>query len=131
MSDDPIDRVRLDVWLDVACILPTRSRARSAIESGHVRVNGDRAKPARTVHAGDEIELRSPGRVRTFVVRGLADRHLPKAEARRLYEETTPPPSEEQLEIRRAMRDARTLRPPGTGRPTKRDRRRTDRLRGG
>jgi len=130
MSGEQGGRVRVDVWLDVACLMPTRSQARSAIESGRVRVNGERTKAARTVHLDDEIEIRSPGRVRTFVVRGLADRHMPKAEARKLYEETTPPPSAEEIEIRRAMRMSRQLRPAGSGRPTKRDRRRTDRLRG-
>jgi ribosome-associated heat shock protein Hsp15 len=130
MSDSSSGHVRLDVWLDVACIMPTRSKARAAIDSGHVRVNGERAKPSRPLHEGDEIELKLPGRQRTFVVRGLAERHIPKAEAKKLYEETTPPPDPEEIAMRRAMRAVRTLRPPGTGRPTKRDRRRTDRLRG-
>jgi ribosome-associated heat shock protein Hsp15 len=129
MSDGP--RVRLDVWLDVACLFPTRSQARLAIDAGHVRLGGEHVKPARAVQAGDVVELRSPGRVRTFVVRAVRDRHVPRAEARTLYDETTPRPSPEEIEMRRAMRAARVLRPAGAGRPTKRDRRRTDRLRGG
>ncbi len=129
MSDPPA-RVRLDVWLDVACLFATRSQARLAIDAGHVRLAGERVKPARAVQSGDVIELRSPGGVRTFVVRELRDRHVPRAEARTLYHETTPAPSPEEIELRRAMRAARVLRPAGSGRPTKRDRRRIDRLRG-
>jgi ribosome-associated heat shock protein Hsp15 len=128
MSD--IERMRLDIWLDVACLLPTRSQARRAIDAGHVRINGERAKPAHSVQVGDEIELRFPGRVRTFVVNGLRERHVPRIEARTLYEDTTPAPTPEQIETRRAMRAVRVLRPAGSGRPTKRDRRRLDRLRG-
>ena len=123
-------RQRLDVWLDVACLMPTRSQARRAIEAGHVHVGGERAKPARMVGAGGEIELRLPGRVRTFVVRELRERNVSRAEARTLYQETTPAPSPEQIDLRRAMRAVRILRPAGSGRPSKRDRRRLDRLRG-
>ena len=129
MSHIP-DRVRIDVWLDVACLFPTRSQARLAIDGGHVRLGGERVKPARLVQPGDEIELRLPGRVRTFVVVEVRDRHVARAEARTLYRETTPAPSQEDIEMRRAVRAARVLRPAGAGRPTKRDRRRTDRLRG-
>jgi len=129
MTGAPSDRVRLDVWLDVACLLPTRSQARRAIDAGHVRVNGERAKPARLIQVSDEIELRSPGRVRTFVVRALRERNVPRAEAHTLYRETTPAPSAEDIELLRSMRAVRVLRPAGAGRPTKRDRRRLDRLR--
>jgi len=126
MSDE--NRQRLDVWLDIACLSPTRSQARRAIEAGHVHVGGERAKPARLVGIGDEIELRLPGRVRTFVVRGLCEHNVARALARTLYEET--PPTPEQIDLRRAMRAVKVLRPAGAGRPTKRDRRRLDRLRG-
>lgn len=131
MSEIARARVRLDVWLDVACLLPTRSRARRAIDAGHVRVNGERAKPAWWVAVGDEIELRSPRRARTFVVCEVCETNVPRAEARTLYRETTPAPSAEEIEARRSMRAVRVLRPAGAGRPTKRDRRRLDRLREG
>ena len=126
-----MSRVRMDVWLDVACLLPTRSQARRAIDAGHVRINGERAKPARLVGAGDEIELRSPARVRTFVVCEVRETNVPRAEARTLYRETTPAPTAEEIDLRRSMRAVRVLRPAGAGRPTKRDRRRLDRLREG
>ncbi|HLN80252.1 MAG TPA: S4 domain-containing protein, partial [Thermoanaerobaculia bacterium] len=48
--------VRLDVWLDVACVFPTRSQAKAACEGGKVDVNGARAKPHRLVRAGDRLE---------------------------------------------------------------------------
>jgi ribosome-associated heat shock protein Hsp15 len=114
--------VRLDFWLDVACIYPTRSQAKAACEGGKVDVNGARAKPHREIRAGDRISLSGrEGRRRELIVRGLAERSIPKAEARKLYEDVTPAPDPEVLEARRLDR---MLAPRGdAGRPDKRDRR--------
>jgi ribosome-associated heat shock protein Hsp15 len=120
-----MDALRLDIWLDIACLFRTRSEAQKACKLGRVEVNGQVAKPHREVRAGDEIEISRPlGRKQTVVVSGLADRHIAKAEARALYEDRTPPPSEEEIESRRIMRLARavTRTPPVT--PDKRERRR-------
>ena len=118
--------VRLDVWLDVACVFPTRSQAKAACEGGKVDVNGARAKPHREIHAGDRICLAGrDGSRRELVVRGLAERSVPKAEARALYEDVTPPPSPEILEARRLDRLLAPRR--DSGRPDRRDRR--DRIR--
>src|SRR5512143_3793869 len=94
--------VRLDVWLDVACVFPTRSQAKAACEGGKVDVNGARAKPHREIRPGDTIAIsgRDGGR-RELEVRGLAERSIPKASARALYEDVTPAPSPEVLEARR------------------------------
>ena len=118
--------VRLDVWLDVACVFPTRSQAKTACEGGKVDVNGSRAKPHREVRPGDRIGLAgNDGSRRELVVRGLAERSIPKARARALYEDVTPPPPPEVLEARRLDR---LLAPRSdAGRPDKRDRR--DRIR--
>lgn len=114
--------VRLDVWLDVACVFPTRSRAKAACEGGKVEVNGDRGKPHREIRPGDRIVVTGrDGSRRDLVVRGLAEHSLPKAEARKLYEDVTPPVAPEILEARRLDR---LLAPRGdAGRPDKRDRR--------
>jgi len=97
--------VRLDVWLDVACVFPTRSQAKAACDGGKVDVNGARARPHREVRPGDRISLsRGGGERRELVVLGIAERSLRKAEARRLYEDVTPPPSAERVEIRRLDR---------------------------
>jgi ribosome-associated heat shock protein Hsp15 len=118
--------VRLDVWLDVACVFPTRSQAKAACEGGKVDVNGSRAKSHREVRAGDRIGLAGKdGSRRELVVRALAERSIPKAAARALYEDVTPPPPAEVLEARRLDRLLAPRR--DAGRPDKRDRR--DRIR--
>ena len=126
----PAECVRLDVWLDVACLYRTRSEAQRACRGGKVDVNGDRAKPHRTLQPGDRLQItRTSGRKQTLVVRTLAEHHLPRAEARSLYEDVTPPPTPEELELRRLTR----LPAPSTrhgAAPDKRERRALRRLRG-
>jgi ribosome-associated heat shock protein Hsp15 len=127
-----VDTVRLDVWLDVACLFRTRSEAQKACRGGKVDVNGQSAKPHREVRPGDEVVIARPlGRRQRVIVRGLADRHVAKAQARELYEDLTPPPSAEEIEMRRIARLSRPfVRPPGAGAPDKRERRQLRRLKG-
>ena len=122
----PLASVRLDVWLDVACLLPTRSRAKAVCEGGKVAVNGARAKAHREIRPGDRVTISArQGSPRELVVRGLAERSIPKAEARKLYEDVTPPVP---AEIAEARRLDRMLAPrEDAGRPDKRERR--DRIR--
>jgi len=122
--------VRLDVWLDVACLYKTRSEAQRACLGGKVEVNGQRSKPHRLLRAGDEIQLSRPyGRKQTLVVTALAERHVAKADARSLYNDTTPPISEEEREIRRLERVYRAgLQRSHT--PDKRERRALRKLKG-
>ena len=101
MNDD----VRLDIWLDVACLFRTRSEAKHACEGGKVEVNGDHAKPHRVVHEGDRIRIGRPfGRHQDIVVRIVLDQHVKKAEARVLYDDVTPKPTAEEIEMRRMER---------------------------
>jgi ribosome-associated heat shock protein Hsp15 len=125
----PLESVRLDVWLDVACVYPTRSQAKAACEGGKVDVNGARGKPHREIRAGDLLSVsRAEGIRRELVVRGLADRSLPKPEARKLYEDVTPAPPPEVAEARRLDR---LLAPKGDQRrPDKRERRERRHLKG-
>ena len=125
------DAVRLDVWLDVACLAKTRSQAKEMCDGGKVEIAGLRAKPHRMVRAGDRIEITlGSGDRREVVVRETLETHVPKARARELYEDVTPPPTDEQLELRRLERFAPPPAPPrGSGRPEKRDRRRIERFR--
>ena len=124
--------IRLDVWLDVACLFKTRSEAQRACKGGKVDLNGHSAKPHREVKPGDEIEISRPlGRKQRLVVRKHADRHIPRAEARELYEDLTPPPTPEEIESRRIERLARAfIRPAGAGTPDKRERRQLRRMKG-
>lgn len=116
--------VRLDTWLDVACLFKTRSEASKACKLGKVIVNGMAAKPHRDVKEGDEIELRRPmGRKQLITVLGVTDKHVAKVAARRLYDDRTPKPSPEEIEIRRLERIYRAAATPPS-RPD-RDQRRT------
>ena len=105
--------VRLDVWLDVACLFKTRSEAQRECKVGRVAVNGVVAKPHRELRVGDELVISRPGgRKQMIVVRGLADRHIAKTAARELYEDRTPPPTPEEVEARRLEKLFRpTVRP--------------------
>lgn len=131
MSADRHDRpssVRLDVWLDVACLFRTRSEAQRACRGGKVEVGGTRAKPHRLVRIGDEITITRPyGRRQIVRVVGLAERHIEKARARELYEDLTPPPTPEEIAWRQLARQAGVR---SGGAPDRRERRALRRLRG-
>jgi ribosome-associated heat shock protein Hsp15 len=123
-----MDRVRIDQWLWAARFAKTRSAATDLVVAGHVKVGGERVKPAREVAAGDTIEIRVGQVPRTVVVTGIADRRGSATIAATLYEET--PESLEQRE--RIQLERRLARPLGADlheRPTKQDRRRLDALR--
>ena len=124
-NPDPLQTVRIDVWLDVACLFRTRSEAQRAVKGGKVEINAQRAKPHREVRPGDEIRTTRPGGAQVVSVIGLAQNHLPKADARALYEDRTPPPTEEERAFRMLLR--RAGRAPA---PDKQQRRQLRRLKG-
>jgi ribosome-associated heat shock protein Hsp15 len=110
----------LDVWLDIACLFRTRSEAQKACKGGKIDVNGQTAKPNRLVGPGDELKISRPfGRKQRIVVRAVADRHVAKPEARLLYEDLTPAPLPEEIEMRRLERMYRAAATP----PRARDKR--------
>jgi ribosome-associated heat shock protein Hsp15 len=118
-----VDALRLDIWLDIACLFRTRSEAQKACRSGKISVNGQPAKPNRSVRAGDEIEISRPfGRKQQIVIRGLDDRHIAKADARNLYQDRTPAPTPEEIEMRKIERMHRAAMTPPRA-PDKRARR--------
>ncbi len=131
MAEEPA-HARLDIWLDVACLFKTRSEAQKACKGGKVDVNGQPGKPHRQLRVGDEIRItRPPGRKQVVVVKAFAEHHVPRAEARELYQDITPPPSAEELEMRRLerlFRAAQGVRPSRA--PGKRDRRALRKLKG-
>ena len=122
------ERLRVDKWLWVARLVKTRALAADAVKAGRVKVNGIAAKPSKEVGAGDRLELRT-GPVRMDVlVHAVAPRRGPASEAAKLYEET-----EASREAReRHATERRLAREAGGegGRPTKRDRRRIERVKG-
>jgi ribosome-associated heat shock protein Hsp15 len=102
------DSLRLDVWLDVACLFKTRSEAKRACEGGKVEVNGEHAKPHRAVRDGDRLRIsRGFGRHQDVIVRLVIDQHVKKADARALYDDVTPKPTAEEVEMRRMERTMR------------------------
>ncbi len=115
--------VRLDVWLDVSCLFRTRAEAQRACRNGKVDVNGISAKPHRDLKSGDTLRIGRPfGRTQTVVVKGLADTHLAKVAARALYDDLTPPPTPEEVAMRRIERVFHATMAPKS-RPDKRERR--------
>ena len=120
--------MRIDKWLWAARFYKTRSLATEAVAGGRVHVNEARVKPAKEVQVGDTIVLTIGPMRRTVVVRALAERRGPAAEAQLLYAETP----ESVATRERAALERRLSRPPGAdlgARPTKLDRRRLDALR--
>jgi ribosome-associated heat shock protein Hsp15 len=86
-------------------LFKTRSEAQRECKVGRVMVNGAVAKPHRDVRPGDELVISRPaGRKQLLVVRGIADKHISKAEARALYEDRSPAPTAEEIELRRLER---------------------------
>ena len=125
-----LDAVRLDVWLDVACLFRTRSEAQTACKGGKLTVNGQSAKSNRLVRPGDNIVIGRPfGRTQRVIVKAIAERHVPKAEARRLYDDLTPKPTTEEIELRRIERVYRAAMAPPRA-PDKRERRQIRHMKG-
>ena len=122
--------VRLDVWLDVACLYRTRSEAQRACNGGKVQVNGQSSKPHRLLKVGDELRISRPfGRKQLLTVAGLAERHRPKADARQLYHDTTPPLPDEEKALRKLERIYQAGLQPSRA-PDKRERRAIHKLKG-
>ncbi|GAB2886736.1 RNA-binding S4 domain-containing protein [Streptomyces mayteni] len=124
MASEEESSVRVDSWIWSVRLARTRSAAAAACRAGHVRVNGERAKPAQPVRSGDEIRVRQEGRERIVVVTKLIRKRVGAPVAVECYQDNSPPspPREQSLPVARRDR--------GTGRPTKRERRDTERLRG-
>lgn len=119
-----MDRVRIDRWLWAVRLYKTRRAATDACRGGKVRVNGDRVKPSAAVRVGDTVRARVGSRERVVEVVRLLDKRVgaPVA-AECLVDRSPPPPS-------RAAPAPVPVRERGEGRPTKRERRQMDRLRG-
>ncbi|WFU08776.1 RNA-binding S4 domain-containing protein [Rhizobium sp. CB3090] len=118
-------RQRIDKWLFFARMVKSRSLAQVYVQNGSVRVNGERVtQPSYSVKAGDRIELSLERRDVVLIVRQAGERRGPFEEAKLLYEDLTPPPDE----TKRLTPFEQALRAPGSGRPTKRERRAIDRL---
>lgn len=111
---------RIDLWLKLVCLMKHRSEAAEACRGGHVKINGQRAKPAATVREGDVIEFMQGSHYRRVIVQALPEKQASRETARAIYIDETP---KQEVDITRfAMRER------GRGRPTKRDRRELDKF---
>jgi ribosome-associated heat shock protein Hsp15 len=129
-SDDSTSaHVRLDKWLWAARFFKTRSLAGQAVDGGKVDIGGERTKRSRVVALGDVVTIRRPPFSQTLVVRGISAVRGPGATAALLWEETEQSRQAREL-LSFQLKNAPTLTFDTGGRPTKRDRREIQRLRG-
>jgi len=117
------ESVRIDSWIWSVRLVKTRSMGAAACKGGHVRVNGERVKPAHSVRVGDEVRLRHEGRERIVVVKRVIRKRVGPPVAAECFVDNSPPPPPRETVAPAGIRDR------GTGRPTKRDRRELERLR--
>jgi ribosome-associated heat shock protein Hsp15 len=119
-----VEVARVDAWLWSVRVFKTRSAATAACRAGHVKVNGDRAKAAQPVRAGDEVRIRISGFDRVLEVRTTLVKRVSAVTAAESYIDNSPPlPTPEEVAL--APRRDR-----GAGRPTKRERREIEKLLG-
>jgi ribosome-associated heat shock protein Hsp15 len=132
LSDSPecpvpadADRIRLDKWLWAARLFKTRSLATQAIDTGRVRIDGERIKPAREARVGEMLEVQIGDHRLQVVIRALSTKRGPATTARELYRETDDSIARrERVSQQRAAEPAQSIK----GRPTKRDRRELGKL---
>ncbi len=122
--DSPLSSTRVDSWIWAVRLAKTRSAATAACRAGHVQVNGERAKAAQPVRIGDEVRLRNTDIERTVQVARLVAKRVGATVAVECLVDLTPPPPPKE-EVAAAI-----LRERGAGRPTKRERRELEKLRG-
>ncbi|CAN5710451.1 MAG: RNA-binding S4 domain-containing protein [Ilumatobacteraceae bacterium] len=118
-----IEATRVDLWLWAVRLFKTRSLATAACKGGHVRINGRPAKPSTPVRVGDRVAAHVYDRERELEVVRLIDTRISAPLAAECVVDHSPPPPPREYVAPLFRRD------PGTGRPTKKDRRRLDRLR--
>ncbi len=114
----------MDQWLWSVRMTKTRSDAADACRGGHVKVNGKTAKPATSLKVGDRVEAYLHGRERVLEVATLIVKRVGADLAVECFVDHSPPPPEREVDVAVFQRDR------GAGRPTKRDKRQLDRLRG-
>ena len=119
--------VRVDKWLWSVRVFKTRRQATDACSAGRVRVNGEVAKPAAKVKVGDVVQAVRRDRTIIYVARELIEKRVSAARAAECVEDRSPPPPKRQDHVDLPVFAQRER---GAGRPTKKDRRAIDRLRG-
>lgn len=114
------ERRRIDLWLKLVCLMKHRSEATEACRGGHVKINGQRVKPAATLREGDVVEFLQGSHYRRVVVKAVPEKQASREAARTMYIDETP---KQEIDVTRFAQRER-----GSGRPTKRDRRELDKF---
>jgi ribosome-associated heat shock protein Hsp15 len=117
-----MERHRIDHWLKLVCLFKHRADATEACRGGKVKINGQRAKPAAALKEGDVVEFLLGTHFRRVVVAALPETQPSKEQARTMYIDETPKQDVEVLGM--------SFRDRGAGRPTKKERRDIEKLRG-
>jgi ribosome-associated heat shock protein Hsp15 len=119
-----MERPRIDVWLKLVCLFKHRADATEACKGGKVKINGNRVKPAAVVKEEDVVEFYDGGdHYRRVVVKQIPTTNVSKEAARAMYADETP--AREKIDAVTAI-----FRERGAGRPTKKDRRDIEKVRG-
>jgi ribosome-associated heat shock protein Hsp15 len=121
---DEISEIRIDKWLWIVRIFKSRTQASEACQANKILIAGKPVKASRMIRAGEEISLKKTGITRVFKVTKLAENRLPAKLVADYYVDLTPIEEIENYKMRTAK--ITVFRDPGTGRPTKRDRRMLD-----
>ncbi len=123
--------IRLDKWLKISRLFKTRALATRGCEDGKVKVNDQKSKPARMIKIGDKITIKRKSKYRTFDVLEIVHKSISNKDAKLLYQEKTPEIPEESKELYELLRDwDEEGKRKYKGRPTKKERRDIDKLRG-
>lgn len=123
-ANAPQPRIRVDVWVWATRLTKTRALAATGCKNGHVRINDEKVKPSTTIKVGDHVRVWSEAGEKKVEVTKLIAKRVGAPIAVTCYIDHTPPPPPKEERVLVAHRDR------GTGRPTKRERRDLDKLRG-
>lgn len=121
---------RIDKWLNISCLFKTRAKAAKACVERRIKINGEVAKPAKTIEKGDRITIKSRGgKFSNLIVLGIAHKNISSKEAQKLYEKEEFELSEEAKELVRLYKDSnKRQKRKYKGRPTKKERRKLEKI---
>ena len=125
-------KIRLDKWLKISRIYKTREQANRACDEGKVKVNAQKCKPAHVIAIGDKITIKNRNQYRTIDVVEILQKNVSNKDAKLLYKEHTPELSEASKQLYEILQESdKQGKRKYKGRPTKKERRKIDRLKSG
>lgn len=128
---EPDKKIRLDKWLKISRIYKSREQAIRACNEGKVKVNDQKSKPSHIIAVGDKITIKGRSKYRTFDVVDIVQKNVSNKDAKLLYKEHTPQLSEDSKELYEILQEIdKQGRRKYKGRPTKKERRQLEKIRG-